>query len=416
VSMTDASSNRADLDGRLSRSNTGEMAASQDPLTALAGDTGGRALLNAGALTPAVNNALQETSNYYLLAWRPDADAPKGGKFKRIEVSIVGRPELTVRLPRGYLNALANSSAVASAAASADAKLPAKTDAKGQPLKPGEAELHAALTGFAPKRALPTLLSATFLDTPNNGLVLTAAAQVATDVLGYGDDGKRPASVDLAGVVLNTEGKPAASFKTRLNVNPLPTGVAEGAEAPGIIYNYRTPLQPGIYQVRVAARDEKSGRAGSAMRWIEIPDLKAQKLSLSSLLVGVQMTGAGATQQKTSAGGATEQQTQAQFSVDHRFPRASRLGFWVFIYNATKGATGMPDLAAQVQVFRNGQTVVNTPFRPLVLDAAIDAARVPYIGSFPLQTLSPGRYLLQITVNDRLTKANATERTYFVVE
>lgn len=63
VSMTDASSNVADPQGRLSRVSVGEIAASQDPLTALAGDTGGRAVLN-GALTTAVNNALRETSNY----------------------------------------------------------------------------------------------------------------------------------------------------------------------------------------------------------------------------------------------------------------------------------------------------------------------------------------------------------------
>ncbi|HKQ53406.1 MAG TPA: VWA domain-containing protein, partial [Pyrinomonadaceae bacterium] len=58
VSTTDASSNRTDPNGRLSRSNVGELAASQDPLTALAADTGGRALLNSGALTSAVTDAL----------------------------------------------------------------------------------------------------------------------------------------------------------------------------------------------------------------------------------------------------------------------------------------------------------------------------------------------------------------------
>jgi len=30
-------------------------------------------------------------------------------------------------------------------------------------------------------------------------------------------------------------------------------------------------LPPGLYQVRVAVRDRESGRAGSAIGWIEIP-------------------------------------------------------------------------------------------------------------------------------------------------
>ena len=82
VSMTDAGSNRTDPEGRLGRSNIGELAASQDPLTALAADTGGRALLNSGALTTAVNNALKETSNYYLLAWRPPAEGAERRQFQ----------------------------------------------------------------------------------------------------------------------------------------------------------------------------------------------------------------------------------------------------------------------------------------------------------------------------------------------
>jgi len=31
------------------------------------------------------------------------------------------------------------------------------------------------------------------------------------------------------------------------------------------------PLPVGLYQVRVAVRDRRTGHAGSAMTWIEIP-------------------------------------------------------------------------------------------------------------------------------------------------
>src|SRR5688500_19560535 len=43
------------------------------------------------------------------------------------------------------------------------------------------------------------------------------------------------------------------------------------------------PICPGLYQVRVAARDALSGRVGTAKSWIQIPDLSAKKLTLSSL-------------------------------------------------------------------------------------------------------------------------------------
>src|SRR5688500_9407181 len=98
----DASSNRVDPDGRLARTNLGELQASQDCLNALAADTGGRAFFNTGAVNAAINEALRETSNYYLLAWRPNSEDQKSPTFKRLEISIPGRPELSVRIARGF--------------------------------------------------------------------------------------------------------------------------------------------------------------------------------------------------------------------------------------------------------------------------------------------------------------------------
>ena len=58
--------------------NIGEVMASQDGLNALAGDTGGRAFRNTNApMAEFVDKVLDETANYYLLAWRPDSDERK---------------------------------------------------------------------------------------------------------------------------------------------------------------------------------------------------------------------------------------------------------------------------------------------------------------------------------------------------
>ena len=400
VGSTDASSNRADMLGRLARTNTGEVSASQDALNLLAADTGGRAVFNTGNLERFMSQALEETSNYYLLAWRPETAEQKGGKFSRIEVSIAGRPDLTVRLPRGYLDALAAQPSLKVAG-------PAKPE-EGKASKPEAAEIQAALTAFAPQRALPTQLNVSFLDVPEKGPVLTASTQVSTDALSYGADGAQQAAVDLAGVVLNTEGKTVSSFKTRLNIKPLPPERASEAGA-GVVYSHRAPLPAGIYQVRVAARDEGGKRVGSAHRWIEIPDLKTQKLTMSSILLHEQPAAATTPVKGGDA-------APVQFSVDRRFRRDTRLGFMLFIYNAARNGAAAPDLAAQVQVLRDGQAVVNTPARPLVLTGLPDLARIPYFGSFPLRTLSPGRYVLQINVTDKAGGTNTSERVGFIVE
>jgi VWFA-related protein len=403
TNTVDATSNRADPMGRLSRADIGELSSSQDALNALAEDTGGRALLNSDTFNDAMTRAMRETSNYYLLAWRPTSEEQKGGKFRKIEVSVRGRPELTVRLPRGYLEMDAKSAANTTTARSE--KSSTASSNKSDAAKPVEADFRDALTAFGPKRGIQTTVSTNYLDTPNNGTMLTASMQVATENLGYGPDGKQPAAVDVAGVVLNDQGKPAASFKTRLNVSPLSKDPSK-PDASTVIYNYKAPLKPGIYQVRVAARDDRTGKVGSDMQWIEIPDLTQKRLTLSSLLIGGQVVGA------SKADGAE----QVQFSVDHRFSHSSHLGFWIFIYNAQRDAQGTPDVSAQVQIFRDGQSIVTTPQRKLSTAGMTDLARIPYGGDFALSGLPAGRYILQITITDRIGNASASQRTGFDVE
>jgi len=74
-----------DAEGLTAGARIGEVTASQDGLNALAGDTGGRAFRNTNApMSEWVDKVLDETANYYLLAWRPDTDEQKRGKFNHI--------------------------------------------------------------------------------------------------------------------------------------------------------------------------------------------------------------------------------------------------------------------------------------------------------------------------------------------
>ncbi|MFN2491347.1 MAG: hypothetical protein ABR501_00505 [Pyrinomonadaceae bacterium] len=101
---------------------------------------------------------------------------------------------------------------------------------------------------------------------------------------------------------------------------------------------------------------------------------------LSSLLIGEQ---AGEAEKRAEVATAEP----VQFRIDHRFNRTSRLSFFLFAYNAAvkSDAGGGPDLAAQEEVFRDGQQIISTPQRPILIDPKPDLARIPYAGSFPLK-------------------------------
>ena len=386
-------SNKTPIDGngRLDMAMVGEVAATQDALHALAEDTGGRALRNTNYFDRWVEKVLDETSNYYLLAWRPDKEEEKAPKFRHVKVSIAGRPDLTVRAPRGYVE---GPPPVTETAAN-------EKPAADKPAKTPEADLRDALSDYYPRNTLPTLLSLTYLNTPKNETVLTSSMQISSRGLKYGDDGKQPATIKLAGVILTDKGKIASSFKNQLNVNPLDAGKSDA----GIIYNQHTPMAPGIYQVRVAARDEKSGRVGSAMQWVVIPDLAKRELTLSSVLLGGQVL---ENARNKDAG------PQIQLSVDHRFSRLARLGYWMFIYNAKRDATGAPNLTVQTQVLRDGRVMLASPQRK-VGQGGPDPERIPFGEELALQTLAPGTYDLRVTITDSIAGASVTQTIDFVV-
>jgi VWFA-related protein len=405
----DASGSKArDPNGFLDRSSVGEATLAQEGLANLAGETGGQFLKNQNYFDRWVSRVLDETSNYYRVAWKPEGEEQKGARFKRVEVAVVGRPDLTVRLHRGYVPA-----AVRAAEESKGDKAASKPEAKGAAPKAAEAkgaesDFRAALTAPAAKRGLPTALSTSYVDVPEKGAVLTAAVEVGTDALDYGADGKQPASVDLVGVVLNEQGKQVSNFSKRLTVAPSAPSASVAGERPGVIYNHRVPLASGLYQVKVAARDARGGQLGSAVQWIEIPDLSKKQLTLSSLHLGGRQVG----------GGADGQAPQIQFSVDRRFPRTARVDFLGVVYNAARagGGTGAVDLSVTLRVLRDNKAVVSSPARKLAPEAGADLARIPVTGAISLGQLPSGRYELEVGVNDNVAHTNAVERVVFEIQ
>lgn len=373
-----------------------EGPASQDALNAIAGDTGGRALRNTNYFERWVNKILDETSDYYLLAWRPNKEEDTRANFKNITVKIVDHPEYTVRLPRGFLKSIAAKAAKPAAEVAA----PAQT----------HRELQTALTSTFPSQQIPTQLSAVFLDTPDHGPVLTASVRVSNEALNYAaGEGPIAADLDIAGVVLSDKGKPAGTFQTHLKINPKGPGDTEKNSA--TIYNARVPLTPGLYQVRVASRDGRTGHVGSAQQWVEVPDLALHRLTLSSLFLGLQSVEL----KETSSSPAST--AQVQFSVDHRFARNSRIGFMTFVYNAKRnqGGKALPDLFIQARILRMGQAVLTTPMRT-VRPAPDDLARIFCGGEVELNSLPSGKYILEVTVTDQIAKTSASQQTRITVE
>jgi len=424
--LPDASMSVAvDPSGRLQRGASGEIRASQDGMNAMASDTGGRAFFNSNSLSAEVTTALKETSVYYLLAWRPENEDQRNPKFHKIEVGVAGRPELLVRFRRGF----------GEAALSETSKT--QKDAGSSPAKSQINQINAVLRSPYPAANLPVSISLNFLNTAQYGETLTTAIKVNTRSLTVDAQSGSPTAVmDLAGLVLNDQGKPVSTFNKRFTIKITPNG-ATVTPPESVFYNHFALIKPGLYQVRVAAIDLKTGTSGSAYEWIQIPELSSKDLTLSSLIVGERKPEIENEQSDRSSNEAAKpaEIQQVALNIDHHFARSSYLRFLTFVYNAMNGpvaspaaqpanatvptvmiAGGAPDLAVQVQVFRDNEPVITTPLHKINAEGQPDLGRVSYAAEVKLNDLTPGHYVLQVTVIDRLAKASASQKLSFQVE
>jgi VWFA-related protein len=247
--------------GLLTGASIGEISASQDGLNALAKDTGGQAFRNTNApMSEWVEKVMDETSNYYLLAWKPDNEEQKRGKFKNIEVSIAGRPDLKVRVRSSYFKSAA---------------LPLLTTKKKKekdPLKARDDDMRLVIDAPVTQREIPTEVDLRFNQMPGFGTHVVATISIDESTLTFDlIDGKLAADVDIGGILYDDRGKPINSIVGRLRILQRSTNTAGSTTRS--IYRFSTLVPGGLYQVRVGIRDLKSSRIGSAMDWITVPKI-----------------------------------------------------------------------------------------------------------------------------------------------
>ncbi len=402
ASLRDASTEEPfDPQGRLVHATMGELTASQDGMHALAVDTGGKAVFNANDLSRGLEPALKETSTYYLLAWKPEPGTQKQGRFRQLEVKLVRRPELTVRVRKGFFDL-----DPPGATAATKKSEPSSTSTKTPTVK-----LREAIAKPYPERALPILMSVDYYDIAEKGPMLSTAIQLPGEFLSFGQqpDGKIQAIIDLSGVYYDDKGTAKASFMERI-LSTAPSLEAARDSQADITFTYPTQLPPGLYQVRVAARDDKSGNVGTAHSWIEIPDLAKKQLTMSSLLLGEKQPA------RLADVNDTDDLSPVALSASHRFGRESTLRFLLFAYNSIVSSTDRkPDVAVQVQVIRDDQPVITTALRKITTDGVADLARLPYAAEIPMHELLPGRYLLRVSIIDRVAKQSTSRETHFDV-
>jgi VWFA-related protein len=370
-------------------SRTQQLFETQEGAQFLAEQTGGFSVKNSNDLLPA-KRILEDQKGYYLLGYRPEGQT-FDRRFHRLSVRLINHRELTVRARKGFYGVSTEQLRPAN-------RTPAQrfVAALMSPLSAGDIRLQ--LTGL-------------FTNTLKAGSLVSATMHVdARDLqLARQPDGWYEGSVDLLGVTFSDAGTVVdqRGITQRLRLRE---DVYQRFQREGIVYTINVPIKkPGAYQLRVALRDNTTDRLGSASQFIEVPDLKKNRLALSGVVisgaVAAKAGGEDAAQPVAEAKeGASEAGDTESSAAVRRFHQRAQVDYACVIFNArTDKAHAAPQLTARALLYRDGQLIFTGKDLPVPVSAQNDPRRLIYGGRLTLGTdLPPGDYVLQIIVTDQL--------------
>jgi len=360
---------------------------SQEGLTYLARETGGFAVLNNNDLNIGVQRVLKDQQSYYIIGFDPD-DEKFDRKYHSIKLKT-RRPGLQTRTRAGFI---------------------------GFPDKPQEpppqtrsAQILSALFSPFGARDVETQMTSFFFNSPNPSRKQKDDPENISFVRSYfhidasnltfkdADNAEKALNLEIATFTFNENGvvveQHARAFGLRLDEGHYRTALKRG-------FNYTDDFvikKPGAYQFRAVIRDAETGRMGSAGQFIQVPDLSKNRLQLSGLVL--LSTGTESGQQPTTD---DRDDTQPTPGV-RRFSSNSVIDYVAIVYNATiDPKTGKPQLAAQLEIYRDGKVLHQMEPKQFDLGSTADPKRLDCGGRLKLTGFPPGDYVMRLVVTDQL--------------
>lgn len=370
-----------------------ELYETQQGLLALAEQTGGFAVINNNSLTKGLERVLNDQKGYYLLGYRPESETfdPKKARFNKLTVKLK-RPDLRVRYRSGFFGIK-------------------DEDTSPQPITPRQ-QIVAALTSPLRSGDIDLRLTSLFADDAQTGTFMRSFLYVNGRDLKFVEetDGWQKATFDIVAMIFGDNGTIADEVSRTETIRARAATLREIREK-GFVSTVTFPIEkPGGYQMRVVMRDSATSRIGSASQFIEVPDLKKHRLTLSGILL----------QRFQADNKAT---VPEQFQPDDQRDLATRsfragmdVRFGYGIYNAELDRTTQsPKLTIQFKVFHDGKEIFVSKEKDVKLIDQTDPEHLLAEGIFTLgKAIRPGDYVLQVIVRDLPTKGNTQVATQWI--
>lgn len=381
--------NQGMYSGTAAAADTSNFQQSQDTLFSLAGDTGGKALLDYNDLDRGIVQAQQAISDYYILEYY-STNTALNGHFRKIKISLAQSAEAKLEFRQGYYAG----------------KEFGRFNAADK-----ERQLEEALMLEDPVTDLTVAMEINYFQLNRAEYFVPIIIKIPGRELALAKKrGAEHTLIDFVGEIKDIYGgNTVENVRDNVNVKLTDATAAELAHHP-VEYDSGFTLLPGKYSIKFLARDDETGRIGTYQTNFTIPNLNKEtaRVPISSVVLSSQrvdmksalydaMKGKNAAKAIAANPLITAGQKLIP-SVTRVFSNAGALYVYLQGYEET-GASVKP-LVAFVTLYRDRAKVLET--KPIAVTPASTGklAPVPLTFDLSLTGLVEGEYQCQVTIID----------------
>src|SRR5258705_1946476 len=380
-------------------------ASTQETLSTLASDTGGKAFFDSNDFGAVFSQVQKDSSAYYVLGFT-STNAMKDGRFRHLKVQL-NRSDLKLDYRSGYY---------------------AGRDFEHLNRADREQQLQDELASELSQTDVAVYAGAAYFRQDDSHYYLSVSLVIpGTQIPFVLEKEKDNATIDVICEV-RADGRFAVGHQR--DTVKLALDSAQQVRRKNVQYNTGFLLAPGSYHLKFVVRENQSGRMGSFETDVQIPDLRKTPLRMSSVVLSSQRVPAAA---KKGSGPhpLVQNQTELVPNVTHVFTQDQHLYLQYEVYDAGRGknpaksaspannaastnatlsetvkSSAVKQSKESVRVFtsieflQGGMKVYES--KPIVANevTAPDRKAVIFQIDLPLQALKPGFYVCQVHVVD----------------
>jgi VWFA-related protein len=357
--------------------------ATQETLSTIASDTGGKAFLDSNDFGKAYDKVQADTSTYYVLGYRSSNPA-MDGHYRKITVKV-NRPDIKMEYRQGYYG---------------------PRDFKHYTKDDREQQLDDEIASDLPQTDVPVYLESEYFRAKDDKFYIPVSLVVPGSAIPFAQQNdKDKASIDVIGIVRDKQTKFPVG-QVRENVKLTFEGTKQ-IRSKNVQYNTGFLLPAGTYHAKFVVRENENGRMGSFETDLVIPDLRKQPLKMSSVVLASQHVPNAA---KHPLNPLIRNGQEMIPNVAHVFTNGQPLMFYYEVYDAAKlkAVEGEPKdtkrgnvrLLTSVQFFRGKIKVYESALLEVHDVTYPDRKASAFELEVPSTQLKPGWYTCQINVVD----------------